>query len=77
MTPTRPIFVVEDLSSYDMTSIEARKLEEMGLIFHNAGETDNPDERETTALMWDELGLDGDRAFLLFDVILGRRRREE
>lgn len=75
MTLTRPIFVIENLQQYDMTSGEARKLERMGFIFKNEENAD-PDQRETTALVWEELGLEGERAFLLFDAVLERRKED-
>ena len=70
MPPIKPVFVVENLEVYEMTTIEAWKLEDLGFLCK--GESANPDERELTALVWDDLGLTGDRAFALFDVILGR-----
>jgi hypothetical protein len=64
-------FIVENLVQYDLSEQDAAVLESFGFIFAD-GESENPDERVTTALVWEELGLVGDSAFLLFDVVLGR-----
>ena len=66
-------YVIENLTQYDLSEQDTAILEGFGLIFHNPEpDTDDPEARETTALVWDDLGLQGDSAFLLFDVILGR-----
>lgn len=64
-------YVIENLEQYEMTDDEAEKLERLGLIFPNT-ESDDPEQRETTARVWEELELEGSRAFVLFDAVLGR-----
>lgn len=73
MAPINPIYVMENDEVYEMTTLEARRLEEMGFIFFS---DESGDERraEIPAFVWDDLGIDGDRVFLLFDVILGRKK---
>lgn len=66
-------YLIENLTQYDLSEDEAATLERMGLIFHS-DESMQPDERETTAFLWGDLGIEGDLAFDLFDAILGKRK---
>lgn len=66
--------IVENLVQYDCTQEETEKLLELGLIVQSA--EDLPDVYETTGLVWDDLRLDDDRCFILFDLILGRTPEE-
>lgn len=63
--------VIEDLIQYDLTRDEAATLVRMGLIV----EFDDPEATDLyvlTALLWHDLELDADKAYKLFDSILGR-----
>lgn len=63
--------MVENLVQYDMSDVEVQHLVSLGLI---VPAPDAVDVYETTAAVWDDLGLDDDRCFILFDLILGRER---
>lgn len=63
--------MIENLVQYDMTDDEAQRLVSLGLI---VAAPDTVDVYDTTAVVWDDLGLDDDRCFILFDLILGRER---
>ena len=66
-------YVMENLVQYDLTDEDVAKLGAMGFITQEADETPGfPAQWETTALVWDELGIEGDLAFLLFDAVLGK-----
>ena len=65
MTP----YVIENLVQYDLSEQEASILRAFGFIVDGDG-TGHP--LEVSALIWDDLGLEGDRCFDLFDAILGR-----
>jgi hypothetical protein len=66
-------YIIENLTQYDLSDDEAATLTKMGFVFHS-DEAPNPDEREVTAFVWGDLGLEGDRAFDLFDAVLGRKK---
>lgn len=64
-----PASMVENLVQYDMSDVETEHLVKLGLI---VAAEDAVDVYETTAVVWNDLGLDDDRCFILFDLILGR-----
>lgn len=63
-------YVVEGLAGYEVTQDEAELLEEHGFV---VASSEFPRQYETTALVWDDFNLQGDRAFRLFDLLLGRK----
>ena len=71
----RRLYVVENLTQYDLSESEAETLIRMGFLFKpDDGDSDYADhELGITAFVWEELGLEGSRSFDMFDAILGRR----
>lgn len=65
MTPV----VWEDAAQYDLTDAELARLLEMGLVCESP---DHEGVYDVTAVVWNDLGIEGDRCFVLFDLILGR-----
>lgn len=67
--------VIENLQQYDLTDQEAKTLIRMGFVFKpDEGDTDyGTGELGIAALVWDDLGLQGDAVFTLFDAVLGRK----
>jgi len=70
-------YLIENLEQYDITDNEVATLERFGFIYANTEENPNPELCETTALVWEELGLEGERAYVLFDAVLGRKTKKE
>ena len=70
-------WVVENLTQYDLSPEDAATLVRMGFLCA-AEDADNPGveletgELVTTALVWEQLGIEGAAVFELFDAILGR-----
>lgn len=63
--------VVENLVHADYSPAEIERLLELGLIVLSEG---HPGCYETTGLVWNDLGIEDDRCFILFDLILGKER---
>jgi hypothetical protein len=66
-------YVFENLVQYDMTDEEALKLQAIGFLCPDE-ESEDKDELTTTAFVWDDLGLEGEVVFVLFDAVLGKRK---
>ena len=61
--------IVENLVQGDYTDEQIEKLLELGLIVQSEG---HPGCYETTGLVWNDLGIEDDRCFVLFDLVLGK-----
>ena len=62
-------YIVENMTQYDLSEDDVAKLLGMGLICKSEKYTDL---YETTGIVWNDLGLEGETAYILFDAILGR-----
>ena len=63
-------YIMENLIQYDLSDEDVVKLKALGFICDGDG-TGHP--LEVAAFVWDDLGLEGEATFDLFDRILGRK----